>query len=116
MKINVKSTNLDLTPSLGVYIEEKLGALKKLVKKFDLGNDLVLHIEVARTTKHHHKGEVFMAEGNLNLPGGNLRAVEKSGDIRVAIDLMKHKLQMEIVKFKATHDQSRAKQKKQRIK
>lgn len=100
MQIIIKSTNLSLTPSLRIYIEKKLGRIDKLVKKFDTGGATRLHLEVARTTKHHHKGQVFMAEANLFLPKRTLRAVEKSYNLRTAIDILKHKLHLEIIKYK----------------
>lgn len=100
MKIHVKSTNLDLTPSLTIYIENKLGALARFVKRFDREGVAAIWLEVGRTTRHHHKGQVFRAEADLRLPGKILRAVEENTDIRKAIDIMKHKLQLEIEKYK----------------
>ncbi len=100
MKITVKSTNLDVTPSLQTYIDSKMSTLVRLVTKFDSEGAVVLRLEVGRTTKHHHKGDVFMAEANLSLPGKILRAVEKSDDIRKAIDLVKRTLHLEVERFK----------------
>lgn len=108
MKITVKSTNLDLTPSLHIYIETKMSDLGKLVKKFDAEGAVSLRLEVGRATQHHHKGNVFMAEANLILPGKTLRAVEYSDDIRRAIDILKHTLRMEIEKYKTRFVSSKA--------
>jgi len=107
MKINVKSTNLYLTPSLVAYMEAKLSDLGKIVEKFDTEDSVTLNIEVARTTKHHLKGDVFMAEANLNLPGKLLRATENGSDIRRAIDILKHTLRLEIEKYKTQHEAKR---------
>ncbi|MEK7138019.1 MAG: ribosome-associated translation inhibitor RaiA [Patescibacteria group bacterium] len=111
MKITIKATNLDLTPSLNTYIENKLGTLARLVKKFDSEGLADARIEVARTTRHHHKGDVFMAEINLHLGGKTLRITEKNEDIRKAIDIAKHKLHQEIEKFKSKSDPVRKKTK-----
>ena len=111
MKITIKSTNLALTPSLITYIEAKLGDIGKMVQKFDVEGALILRIEVARTTKHHHKGDVFMAEADLNLPGKILRASENNSDIRRAIDILKHTLHLEIEKYKTQHEAKRAREK-----
>ncbi len=111
MKIIIKSTNLDLTPSLSTYIEDKLGDLARLVKKFDSEGSADMRVEVARTTRHHHKGEVFMAEINFHLGGRTLRISENGEDIRKAIDAAKHKLQIEIKKFKSKSDPVRKKTK-----
>lgn len=107
MKINVKTTNLELTPSLNVYIEEKLGVLSKFLKKFEEEGIAEIWLEVARTTRHHHKGEVFMAEGDLRLPGKILRAVEYASDIRTAIDMLRDTLRLEIEKYKTKTGKTR---------
>ncbi len=101
MQTNVKTTNLDLTPSLSVYIEKKLGTLARYIKKFDEEGVAELWVEVGRTSRHHHKGEVFRAEANLRLPKKILRAVEENTDVHAAIDLVRDKLHMEIEKYKA---------------
>jgi len=100
MKINVKATNLDLTPSLNIYIEKKLMPLAKFIKSFDVMGEVEIWVEVARTTKHHHKGQVFRAEADLRLPGRILRAEEELPDLRVAIDAVKDKIRLEIEKYK----------------
>ena len=109
MKITIKATNLDLTPSLNTYINEKLGSLSKFIKKFDDEGVAELRIEVARTTAHHHKGEVFMAEANLRLPKKILRAVETNSDMRASIDIVRGKLHQEILKYKTRSSRRPAK-------
>ena len=111
MKISLKSTNLDLTPSLKTYAENKFGGLARLLQKYDSEGSADIRVELARTTRHHHKGEVFMAEANLRLGGKTLRASEVSEDIREAIDAVKRKIQLEIEKFKSKSDPVRKKTK-----
>lgn len=109
MKINIKATNLDLTPSIKTYTEDKFGILSKMIQKFDSEGSADMRVELARTTRHHHKGEVFMAEINLHLGGKTLRITEKNEDIRKAIDIAKHKLHQEIEKFKSKNDPKKSK-------
>jgi ribosomal subunit interface protein len=104
MQINIKATEIDLTPALKVYIEKKLGPLSKFIKKFDEEGQVELWVEVARTTRHHHKGFVFMAEGRLPLPKKALYVAEYHDDARKAIDAMKRVLKQEIDKYKTKHD------------
>ena len=99
MKTHIQATRVDLTPSLAVYIERKLAAIERMLKKFDDGA-VEAWVEVGRTSRHHHKGPVFRAEINLRLPGKLLRAVEENVDIRAALDVMKDKLHVEIEKYK----------------
>ncbi len=100
MKISVKAAGFELTPSLNIYIENKLGSLSKLIKRFDEEGVAELWLDLSRTTRHHHKGEVFRAEADLRLPRKILRAQKEAGDIRAAIDMLKGALRLEIDKYK----------------
>ena len=104
MKLNIKFTNLDSTLAISEYVESKLNSLDKLVEKFDAEGAVLADVEIARTTKHHHKGPVFRAEINLQLPKKIIRAEHEDWDIRVAVDQMRHKLQREIVKYKEINE------------
>jgi len=100
MKTHIKTTKLDLTPSLEVYVESKLGTLSKFVNKFEEEGVAELWIELARTTRHHYKGDVFLAEADLRLPGVVLRGEALESDIHAAIDKLRTILRMEIEKYK----------------
>jgi len=100
MKINIKTINLDLTPTFVQYIEEKIGSLSKFLKKYEIESEIQAQVEVARTTQHHHKGDVFKAEINLDLPGKILRSVAEREDARMAINEAKDELQREIKNIK----------------
>ncbi|MFH0891098.1 MAG: ribosome-associated translation inhibitor RaiA [Candidatus Liptonbacteria bacterium] len=100
MQINIKATELDLTPALKVYIEQKMGVIARLLKRFEASGQPELWLEVARTTHHHRRGEVFMAEADLRLPGKVLRAKHEDVNIRTAIDELQVKLRLEIDKYK----------------
>ncbi|HEY5220791.1 MAG TPA: ribosome-associated translation inhibitor RaiA [Candidatus Paceibacterota bacterium] len=106
MNITIKKS-LDVTPALETYIEEKLAPLAKFVEPYEKEGELVLRLEVARTTQHHQKGdEVFMAVADLELPGKVLRGEASSSDIRKAIDEVRNMLHMEIQKYKTKHSHS----------
>ena len=100
MKINIKATNLELTPSIIQYVNDKINSVDKFLKKFEERTEIEIFVEIARTTRHHHKGDVFRAEANMQLPGKILRADHEDWDIRVAIDKVKDKLQQEVKKYK----------------
>ena len=100
MNIHIKATDLDLTPALKVFVDKKLGALRKYVKKFEAKSEVEMRLELARTTRHHRKGDVFKAEANIILPGNMLRAEDADSDIRVAIDRLRDKLKIELEKYK----------------
>ncbi len=103
MRIQIKTKDLDLTPPLKDFIEEKIGSLEKFIKKYDPNDAVLADVEVSRTTRHHQKGNVFYAEVNLHLPNKLLRAEDEDFDARVAVNRAKDKLKREIEKYKETH-------------
>ena len=100
MEIHIKATNLDLTPSIREYTEEKIGSLGKFLGRFGKESEIEIFVEIARTTKHHKSGEVFRAEATFSLRKKVFRAEDLSEDIRLAIDEVRNKLQQEIKKYK----------------
>jgi putative sigma-54 modulation protein len=107
MKISIKATNLDLTPSIVNYIEDKISSVEKFLEKFESKSEIEVFVEIARTTNHHRKGDVFRAEANMELPGRVLRADHEDWDVRVAIDNVKDKLQGEVKKYKGIKNDKR---------
>ena len=93
MKIDLKTKNFEITPSIRTYLHDKLNAVDKF-----LPNDesIFADVELAQTTKHHHKGDIFRAEVNLTIPGRLIRAVAEEWDLHAAIDAVKDELQREI--------------------
>lgn len=100
MQIILKGTHLDLTQSLRIYIEKKMGPLVNLVKRIDAAGSAEFEVEVSRTTTHHHKGPVFRAEAHLRLPKKTFYVAEESYDIRAAIDVLKARLRQTLERYK----------------
>ena len=115
MIINIKGTNLELTPSIKEYIEVKINSLDRFLKGFkhqpsettknklkikNPKSEIETFVEIARTTKHHYKGDVFYAEINLELPEKKFRAEHQDLDIRIAIDKARDKIKNELTKYK----------------
>lgn len=117
MRIIIKTKNLDLTPSLENFTEKKFLTLKKFIKilkkeeeKHTLAEALV---ELDKETKHHRKGDIFIAKCRIQLPGRKLMAKAKSDDLFKAIVLAKDEMKMEIEKYKFKKiDKNRRKQRK----
>lgn len=99
MKIIIKTTNLELTPAIEKYVEQKIGSVDKLLDDMDR-SVIEARVEIGKTTKHHQKGDIFRAEVNLTLPGRLLRSMAEEWDLRVAIDQVKNELQREIKKYR----------------
>lgn len=84
MKLNVKGTNLTLSPDVSSYLDKKLAVVRKLI---DHEETVVCSVELARNT-HHVSGDVFKAEITLEIPGrpGLFRADASGQTIESAID------------------------------
>ncbi len=97
MQINIKATNIELTPEIKDYVQEKMDMLEKY-----LGNVQVINadFEVAMTTRHHNKGKIFRAEANLNVQGDLLRVEKTEKDLFKAIDKVKDHLTRSIRRYK----------------
>lgn len=101
MKFHIKTTNLDLTPSLENYLKNKFSVFERLLKKIDKEGAVEVWTEMSRVSRHHRKGEVFRAETDIRLPGKILRAEAIAPDIRSAIDELKDELKKQINKYRA---------------
>lgn len=83
MSINIKATNIELTNSIGKYINKKLESVEKFVKN---KNEMIVYIEVGKTTNHHKQGDVFKAEFNIEISGIKFYTVSEKEDLFNAID------------------------------
>lgn len=101
MKIIVKATAVELNEALNQYIEMRFRPIERLVKHWDEQGELELKVEIARTTKHHLKGEVYYAEASLALPKKSvLRSEATNADLRSAIDEVHDELTSQIEKYR----------------
>jgi len=97
MEIRIKTTNFSLLPDIEVYLKDKLNALDKFLPRDE---SIFADVELAKTTNHHRKGNVFKAEVNISVPGRLIRSQAEEWDLRVAIDKVKNELQLELKKYK----------------
>ena len=104
MKIVIKATNLKLNQELRDYIEEKIGGLEKFAEVFQSEKyydsfftkgkpRAEVWLEIGRTTRHHQKGDIFLAEVQMRLPGKSLRVESEREDLKLAITEIKDDLQ-----------------------
>ncbi len=100
MNLDIKATNLELTPAIKTYIEEKVSGLSKFLVKWEKIGDVNARFELAKTTNHHNKGEVFHAELNINLGEQMIRAEHSADDAYKAIDKVKDIIKEELIDFK----------------
>ena len=83
MKTNIKATNMDLTSAINDYINKRLSGIKKFAKNEE---DMVVYVEVGKTTNHHKQGDIFRAEFNIELSGFKFYTFSEKEDLYTAID------------------------------
>ncbi len=89
MNINIKTTNITLTPAISAYTEKRLEKIRRLLE-----NDASVQcdIELAKTTAHHHKGDIFKAEIHIVGVGKNYYASSNQDDLYAAIDIVQDEI------------------------
>jgi ribosomal subunit interface protein len=97
MNTNIKCTDITLTPAISDYVTKRLEKIETL-----LSNDssAKCDIELARTTEHHNKGEIFRAEIHIVGSGKNIYASAEKDDLYTAIDAVRDEVFHEITSNK----------------
>lgn len=89
MQINITGHNVQLTPALRGYAEEKLERLKKR-------GDSITSINVILDVEKIQQ----IAKATIHVSGADIHAQSESGDMYSAIDLLIDKLDHQITKHK----------------
>ena len=94
MKINIKSTNLELTPAITDYLDNKLSVLKKFKRYFGGEEENWLcQAEVGKQTSHHQHGEIFRAEVQLFFNKQHIYKEAVADNLYAAIDQVKDEVE-----------------------
>ncbi len=94
MNINIKTTNVTLTPDIESYLDKKMESIEKIIDPND--TSIYCQVELAKTTNHHQSGEIYRAEINLRKGGEQFRAVSEQDTLMAAIDMVKDELVREL--------------------
>jgi len=97
MNIKIKSTRLELTPAIHEYLQTKMDMIEKYLGEIKMIN---CDVEIEKAVGGQHKGEIFRAEVNLQVPGKLLRVEKTESDLYKAIDKVKDHLELVIKKHK----------------
>ncbi|PIW37221.1 MAG: ribosomal subunit interface protein [Candidatus Kerfeldbacteria bacterium CG15_BIG_FIL_POST_REV_8_21_14_020_45_12] len=81
MSLNITGKNLDLTPAMKQYVEEKINPFFRHYDKITQ-----IDVELDKVSQHHNKGEVFHARINIQVPKHLIHAEETKSDMYAAID------------------------------
>jgi len=106
MRINIKSTKIELTQEIKDYVQEKMDMLEKY-----LGDIQVLHcdVEVSMSVGGQKSGKIYRAEANLSVPGELLRVEKTEKELFKAIDKVKDHLGRSIRRYKGKKIERRRK-------
>jgi len=110
MEIVIKKKNLELTPELKAYIEEKIGDLEIFLQDFEREKEnksprkrrprVLAEAEVGKVTCHHQKGNIFRSEVQIKILGRIFRAEAERDNLKAAIAEVKDELQVQLKKYK----------------
>jgi putative sigma-54 modulation protein len=89
MRIEISGHQIDVTPALRDYVQDKIGRLARHSDQI-LDGHVILGLEKL----------LQRAEATINLSGRSLHAEASSEDMYAAIDLLADKLDRQVVKFK----------------
>lgn len=100
MNINIKATNITLTSSISDYVNKRVEKISKLLKN---DQSVQCNIELARTTEHHNKGDVFRAEIHVIGANNDFYASANEIDLYTAIDAVRDEIISELRSKKEKH-------------
>lgn len=87
-----------MTPAISDYLDKKIADIEKFVSADD--ESAAAHIEIEKTTAHHHTGDIFRAEITLHISGKSLRAEATKEDLYAALDEIKDETIRELSSYK----------------
>ena len=95
MQILITGKGIELTLAIEQYIDKKFTGLERFFTPITKAE-----VVVGMETKHHVKGDIFMAECRLTLPGSDAFASAQEKTLYQAIDALRDHLEAELKKRK----------------
>jgi ribosome-associated translation inhibitor RaiA len=102
MDIRTKVTNFQLDDQTSAYLDERLAAIERHIG--DEAEQTRLEVEVGREAGHSQRGDVWFAEIQVRIPGGNYARVKTQAEtVRAAIDEAKDEMLRKLRTQKREH-------------
>ena len=95
MQVNITGKGIELTEAIKSYVEEKIGSLEKFYDQIIRAN-VIVGVE----SHHHNKGNIFITECKLEVPGNDVFASKNEKTLYKAIDKVRDYLEAELLKHK----------------
>lgn len=95
MTINIRHKDIEFTPTIKSYVEEKMNALEKYF-------DSIRHmdVEVGLANHHHQKGNIFECKAVVQIGGDVIKVEKEAEDLYKAIDKVKDHLRVVLIDYK----------------
>ena len=71
MRIQITATGFELTPSLKLFVEEKLGGLEKILKHWNENDSVIIRIEIAKKYKASSERRNFLCRSKYRFTEEN---------------------------------------------
>ncbi|MFA6294883.1 MAG: ribosome-associated translation inhibitor RaiA [Candidatus Paceibacterota bacterium] len=97
MNTNIKTTNIVLSPAISDYVTKRLEKIEKIMSGDQSAR---CDVELAKTTDHHQKGEIFRAEIHIIGKNLNIYVSSEKNDLFTAIDSVKDETLQELISKK----------------
>jgi len=98
MNTNIKCTDITLSPAILEYTNKRLEKIETLLAHDPSAK---CDVELARTTEHHQKGEIFRAEIHIVGAGKDFYASSEEVDLYTAIDRVRDQIVYELTSDKS---------------
>lgn len=89
----IKGHNMELTPAIREYAEQKLGGI---ISRLDKDKSSTLEIELGITTKHHKHGDMYKAKALVVMGSRRVHVESVTDEMYKSIDELKDKLDDEL--------------------
>ena len=96
MQILITGKGIELTEAIKEYVDKKISGLDKF-----LAGIIRADVTVGVESHHHQKGDIYICECKLEIPGKDLFASKTEQTLYKAIDKVRDYLEIEIKKHKA---------------
>lgn len=108
MQIIITGKGMELTGAIKDYVEGKISGLEKFYDHIIRAN-----VTVGVENHHHLKGDVFIAECKLEVPGRDVFASKNEKTLYKAVDKVRDYLEAELKKHKTKEREKDKKDKRQ---
>jgi ribosomal subunit interface protein len=100
MRIDICARKVKVDAKVRAYVEEKINALSKVLKRFEAKADVPVAVDIFPDTRHHRRGDIIAITIAVHLPNKTILVHQTAPDVMSGVDVAKEILQREIIKFK----------------